>query len=208
MSTPYKFQPIVRLHEKEVFGYEILYRGPAMSDWNAVDRNILAYLRGGSRNLPTLFVNLSNECFILTPNEQLIEAARQNDIFFELSETIATAELFTAISEKVNLLTQAGVKFAIDDFGSGHDGLGRTFALKQIAIVKVDGTMLHQAMTQEKNASMLRRVVSQWRDDGTLTVAECVETPAMLQFARDLEFDLVQGWHVDDMVPTLALAAA
>lgn len=205
-GVPYKFQPIVRIGSNAVFGYEILYRGPKVADWNDVDRMILSYLSTEARGLPTLFVNLSNESFLRAPMEQLVTAAQKNDVYFELSESIPSPELFDAIAAKVNHLTGIGVRFAVDDFGAGHDGLGRTFALQSIAVVKVDGAMLHQAMQHKKNADMLQRVVAQWKEDGTVTVAECIETPSMLAFAKQLEFDLVQGWHVDDLVPAFAFS--
>lgn len=200
-AVPYKFQPIVAVGGDVVFGYEILYRGPAVSDWSVVDREILSFLSEAPRGLPTLFVNLSNESFMQSPAEQIVAAATKNDIYFELSESIAGPALFEAISDKVNHLTALGVKFAVDDFGAGHDGLGRTFALDKIAIIKVDGDMMRRAMSHKKNADMLQRVISQWREDGTITVAECIETPEMLAFAQSLQFDMVQGWHVDDLVP-------
>ncbi|MBK4735944.1 EAL domain-containing protein [Noviherbaspirillum pedocola] len=204
-GVPYKFQPIVRIGSNTVFGYEILYRGPKVIDWNDVDRMILSYLSSAARGLPTLFVNLSNEAFLQAPIEQLLTAATKNDVYFELSESIPSLELFDAIAAKVNRLTDLGVRFAVDDFGAGHDGLGRTFALQSIAVVKVDGAMLHQAMLHKKNADMLQRVVAQWKQDGTVTVAECIETADMLSFATQLDFDLVQGWHVDDLVPAFDL---
>lgn len=200
-AVPYKFQPIVAIGGDVVFGYEILYRGPAVTDWGSVDREILSFLSDAPRGLPTLFVNLSNESFMQAPAEQIVAASRKNDVFFELSESIAGPDLFEAISAKVNSLTPLGVKFAVDDFGAGHDGLGRTFALDKIAIIKVDGNMMRRAMNHKKNADMLQRVISQWREDGTITVAECIETAEMLAFAQSLQFDMVQGWHVDDLVP-------
>lgn len=204
--VPYKFQPIVTAGSKSVFGYEILYRGPAVTDWGAVDREILGYLSQAPRGLPTLFVNLSNESFMHASSEQLVAASKYNDVYFELSETIAGPDLFESLSQKVNQLTALGVRFAIDDFGAGHDGLGRTFALDKIAIIKVDGDMMRRAMTHKKNADMLVRVITQWREDGTITIAECIETPEMLAFAEALKFDMVQGWHVDDLVQPFVLA--
>lgn len=203
--VPYKFQPIVTAGSQNIFGYEILYRGPTVSDWGAIDRDILNYLSQAARGLPTLFVNLSNESFLGAPAEQLVAAAKYNDVYFELSETFAGPGLFESISQKVNELTTLGVRFAIDDFGAGHDGLGRTFALDKIAIIKVDGNMMRRAMTHKKNADMLVRVITQWREDGTITIAECIETPEMLAFAEALNFDMVQGWHVDDLVQPFVL---
>lgn len=199
-SLVYEMQPIAYLHSMQVFGYELLYRGPRPASWAAVDRQLLHFLASGSIGLPPLFVNLANETLLSEDQERFVAAAQSNDLFFELSEEHASAARQLCISEQVNDLSERGVRFAIDDFGSGVDGFGRLFALDQIAIIKLDGSLVRLAAARATAAAMLRNVISHWREFDILTVAECIETPEMLDLSRNLGVDLVQGYHVDSLV--------
>lgn len=196
----YEMQPIVRLSDCGIFGHELLYRGMRPVNWSVVDHHMLCYLGGSALGLAPLFVNLSNETLMAAQPEILLAAARTNRVFFELSEAHSNHVSASSIAEKVNALSGQGVRFAIDDFGAGVDGFARLLALDEIAVIKLDGALVRLAQERRTSEVMLSAVIGQWHSLGILTVAECVETPELLETAHRLGVDLVQGRYVDKLV--------
>lgn len=197
MTLSYKMQPIAHSRDLRVFGYELLYAGNRPVLWSAVDAQLMHFLARDPLGLPPLFINLANETLLDCTDADLAAAALANEVIFELSEAPASAEVAARIAARVNVLAGQGVCFAIDDFGSGLDGFSRLFALDSVAVIKIDGLLLRQAQERTRAADMLSLVLSHWRSVGILTVAECIETDEQLALARDLGFDLVQGFYVD-----------
>jgi EAL domain-containing protein (putative c-di-GMP-specific phosphodiesterase class I) len=207
--APFSFemQPIMGVADVCVHGYELLYRGVKPEQWSDVDRAVLSHFANQAQNKPRLFINLSNESILSIPSDVFLTASRRNDLVFELSESLIDIDSFAAVAEKVNSLSDAGVRFAIDDFGNGLDGLKRLYALKRIEAVKIDGELLKTTMGRPDAAMALKALVNHWHSSSICTVAEGIETAEVLIFVRDLGVDLVQGWHVDSLVaPALLIA--
>ncbi len=75
-------------------------------------------------------------------------------------------------------LAAGGLRFAVDDFGTGHAGPASTVADRMIA-----------------------RTVSLARCQGALVIAEGIETPAQAARLRDAGGDYLQGWHCGAPMP-------
>lgn len=202
----FELQAIASAGDLSVYGYEFLYRGKVRpttaADWANIDEGVLRYLGQVSVGLGRVcFVNLSHESVLSVPERAFKAATRQNELRFEMSEAVAEGALFERVCDKVNHLTSHGVHFAIDDFGAGLDGSRRLYALDQVAAIKVDRGLLVTAAARVQASRMLAAAVASWKAAGIQTVAEGVETPELLDFARRMGFDLVQGWHVDTLAP-------
>jgi EAL domain-containing protein (putative c-di-GMP-specific phosphodiesterase class I) len=208
--APFSFelQPIVELITDLVHGYELLYRGDKAVGWPDIDRAVLSYFAGRAQHLPRLFINLSNESILTIPSEVFLDAGRKNNLVFELSESLIDISSFNAVAAKVNKLSDDGLLFAIDDFGSGLDGLKRLYALKRVGLVKIDGDLLMTTMNRPDAAKAIQSLVSHWQASSIGIVAEGVETAEVLNFVRAMGVDLVQGWHVDAWVAKSVLLTA
>lgn len=196
----FEMQPLMRLRDGEISAYELLFRGDVPEQWISVDLCLLKFLHTHEGDLPKLFVNLSNEALLTLPMDDFIKAAQGQNIVFELSEYFTELTIFKKIIAKVNELTARGLKFAIDDFGSGHDGFLRLYSLNKVTAIKIDGSFLHRALHREDASTILKSLVQQWKSSGIVTIAECVETHQMLEFCMDIGFDKVQGWHIDYII--------
>ncbi|MFC5511118.1 EAL domain-containing protein [Massilia jejuensis] len=202
----FELQAIARADNLSVYGYEFLYRGKvwpgSVAEWMAVDRAVLRYLaqvdEGGGK---PCFINLSHESVLTTEETAFAAACARNDIRFEMSEAAAEKLLFDQVCEKVNRLSSLGMQFAIDDFGAGLDGSRRLYALDSVAAIKVDRGLLMSAADRPQAARMLEASVASWKSAGITTVAEGVESAELLAFAQRVGFELLQGWHVDTIVP-------
>lgn len=195
----FELQPIVNAVTTEVLGYEFLFRGVHPENWLDVDAALLSYL-ARPRNLPRIFVNLSNQGLMEHTVAQFMTASRANDVIFEISESVNEYAQREVIAQKVNALIASGVSVALDDFGAGRDSLERLYSLAQPAAVKIDRAFLMTCMGREDASSTLRHLIDQWRSNGILSIAEGVENAAVLEFARSIGADLAQGWYVDRLM--------
>lgn len=202
----FELQPIMDIGTGIVFGCELLFRGRRSHEWCTIDSDLVTYL--GKRKMfnGTLFVNVSNESILGIGHDVFVGAAMNNDIVFEITESAADSAVFDRVVDKINLLSADGLRFAIDDFGSGQDGMKRLYAVDTIAVVKIDGAFVRTSMRRSDAARALKTLVALWRASEMLVIAEGIEDDDMLAFARNIGADLIQGWHADAMqgVPLLS----
>lgn len=197
---PFEMQPIVQIADGKVAAYELLYRGPAPANWAVVDTAVIQFLSVPRPDLPSLFVNLSNDVLMSLSVADFAKAAAANELTFELSEAISGYAERTAIAERANEIIASGTRMALDDFGAGRDGLERLYAIGSVSAVKIDRQFLLTCMQRPDATRVLRMLVAQWRCEGVKSIAEGVGDKAMYAFAKELEVDLVQGWFVDHVV--------
>ncbi|MFC6803162.1 putative bifunctional diguanylate cyclase/phosphodiesterase [Deinococcus caeni] len=95
----------------------------------------------------------------------------------------------------LRLLREAGVRVALDDFGSGHSSLSLLTDLP-LDTVKLDRSFLREGAPETARGALLRNTIRLARDLQLSTVAEGVEDEAMLALLRDLGCDYAQGYHI------------
>lgn len=200
-AMPFVLQPIVATHDSSVYAYEVLYRGIRPVDWREVDRRLMEFLSAEAIDLTRLSVNITNQSLVDLPASLLIAAARRNQLIFELSEEAVSPEMAQQVAVRVNFLSRKGLNFALDDFGAGQDGLSRLLMLDSYPIVKIDGSLLQSALEGRSACHTLQQVIACLRRLGIIMLAERIETPRLLAFAQWLGVDLLQGFHVDTLVP-------
>jgi EAL domain-containing protein (putative c-di-GMP-specific phosphodiesterase class I) len=90
-------------------------------------------------------------------------------------------------------LVDRGVRFAVDDFGTGHSSLAR---LKELPaqIVKIDRAFVTGVGRDPADFAVARAVVDLARAMGRCTVAEGVETTEQYHVLRGVGVDAFQGW--------------
>lgn len=197
---PFIAQPLLQPHSNEVFGYEVLYRGPHPADknWRAIDESVLAHLAQTKMTAP-LFVNLSNDTILTIDEEVLFAVHHKNIVYFEWSEALSDERKFRSVIDKINDWTKRGLRFVIDDFGAGRDGFERLFAVERVTAVKFDGGFFNTALNNPMASKMLEHIVAECANRNILTVGECIETEMGYRFAASLGLDLAQGYFIDDL---------
>jgi diguanylate cyclase (GGDEF)-like protein len=120
-------------------------------------------------------------------------------ICFEITETTAVASLATA-ARFIRELKQRGCKFALDDFGAGMSSFGY---LKHLPVdyVKIDGSFVKDILNDAANREMVAAINDIGHSMGRLTIAEYVESEAILHALREMGLDFVQGFHVGRPTP-------
>lgn len=110
----------------------------------------------------------------------------------EITET-ATIGNMTAVTRLMQVLGEFGVKFSLDDFGTGMSSLSY---LKNLPVdyVKIDGVFVRDIIDDPIDLGMVRAINELAHVMGKQTVAEFVETPQTLEMLRQIGVDFVQGY--------------
>jgi EAL domain-containing protein (putative c-di-GMP-specific phosphodiesterase class I) len=125
----------------------------------------------------------------------------------ELTETVL---MTTSIdhSDVLNRLRQAGIRFAIDDFGVGYSSLDylRRFPVDRI---KIAGVFVAQITAEAGSAAIVKATLGLARELGIRVIAEGIETVEQLNLLRSWGCLEAQGDYfgkaraVDDVTPLL-----
>lgn len=112
---------------------------------------------------------------------------------FEITETAVISNLSRAKTfiDKVKTL---GVRFALDDFGSGLSSFGY---LKEFPVdyIKIDGQFIKDITNDKFDFAMVRSINEIAHLLGKHTIAEFVENHEIQQTLHDLGVDFYQGYH-------------
>ena len=153
-------------------------------------------------------------CIKLTMETALETGLPTNRLIFEFTEN---ERLDTDHVRSIVRAYQAlGFTTAIDDFGSGHAGLGLLANLQTDAI-KLDMDLIRNLDTSLARRQIVKSLVNLSREMGLLLVAEGIETQEELRVLEDIGVRYVQGYlfaqpqigtlpHVGEIVPALRSA--
>ena len=213
------FQPIVSLEAAQVFGYEALSRGPETHPLEQADALLDAAARAGmgrgvnstlawlarlrakqriSNRESLLFINLDADCF--HPSASHI-FDWEGDRFWPLDRLVVELterEPIRDIGHFVELRDHArahGVRFALDDAGAGHSGLGMLATLHP-DFIKVDAGLIRGCDNDQIKQSIIASLRYLAQQTGAELIAEGIETMSELSTLQDLGVDLVQGFLV------------
>ncbi|MBR7887328.1 HDOD domain-containing protein [Marinomonas sp. A79] len=180
-------QPILK-HTKEIFGYELLFRGKdahnaSVSDGEVATSQVLVNLCIGLTKLESqlrkpFFVNMTTELML-------------SDAFFPIApdtvyiEIIEGQVLTPDFVEAVKKWRAAGYRFALDDyqFNADYEAL-----LPWVSIIKVD--------VLETPPNERLEEIKALKAKGLTLLAEKVEDSAMFEQCKLLGFDLFQGYFL------------
>ena len=115
-------------------------------------------------------------------------------ICFEITETAAISNL-SRVVHFMQALKKLGCKFSLDDFGSG---LSSFTYLKNLPVdyLKIDGHFIRNVADDQVDESMVKAINEVGRAMGIETIAERVETKAVLDKLSDLGVEFAQGYYI------------
>ncbi|MBQ4133507.1 MAG: GGDEF domain-containing protein [Desulfovibrionaceae bacterium] len=223
-------QPKVRLADMRVVGAEALVRWhdreagiispgdfiPCFEDngfiikldlyiFEETCRIIRGWIDAGYKPVP-VSVNLSR-AHLLDPNfmDSYVQICDRYNIPHHLLEIELTESLlfenFGCLQNVVRRLHQLGFICSLDDFGSGYSSLNM---LKEISVdsLKLDGAFwVSEGGDNQREKDIIAAVVALARKLGMKTVSEGVETSGQLEFLRQVNCDMVQGFVISKPVP-------
>jgi EAL domain-containing protein (putative c-di-GMP-specific phosphodiesterase class I)/GGDEF domain-containing protein len=111
----------------------------------------------------------------------------------EILETEALNE-FEIINEFIKYLKKHGVKFALDDFGSGYSNFAQIAKL-DIDFIKIDGSIIHEITDDTKMQTLLEAILAFADTMKIQTVAEFVHNEAIFEYLKD-RVSMMQGYYI------------
>ncbi len=136
-------------------------------------------------------------------NALLATGLSPENVVVELSERIVGPE--PAFLENLARLDELGVGIALDDFGEGRTSLGHLRGLP-ISMLKVDRTLVQQAVRSNSDRIILESVVKLAHELGFAVVAEGIETEDHRARVEGAGCDLLQGFLLHRPQPPGAIA--
>jgi diguanylate cyclase (GGDEF)-like protein/PAS domain S-box-containing protein len=136
--------------------------------------------------------------------EQVLSVLQQTgadpaNLKLELTESMLV-ENVDAIITKMNILKSKGVKFSLDDFGTGFSSLSY---LKRLPLdqLKIDQSFVSGVLDNPSDAAIVRTVIALGQSFGLAVIAEGVETEAQRNFLAVYGCNYYQGYLFGKPVP-------
>ena len=212
------YQPIVRLRDYVVVGYELLARGPRQSGLHSADA-LFDVARATDRltELDCLCRETAARSSASLPEQVLRFINIDPGALFRALSDLAIDEYIAALPEALRAATvleiteksviddfdhcrsviarlrSHGFRVAIDDAGAGYSGL-QTIVETEPDYIKLDISLtrgLDRSLVKQK---LVRTLGAFCRDAGIELIAEGVETQEQLDALRELEVPLAQGF--------------
>lgn len=122
-----------------------------------------------------------------------------NGLMFEITESLFLSD-YDRLSSLLNQIRNLGVRFSIDDFGTGHSSLSRLRRLP-VSELKIDRSFVMDMEKNRDDLTIVESTIQLAHNLGLQVVAEGVETATALQHLTRLACDLVQGFHLGRPMP-------
>ena len=206
------YQPIVRVADGSLFGYEALLRSEEktlphpgaildaaerlgrLDDLGRKIRNAACGPVPDAPPMALFFVNLHAgdlmDETLFSPKAPL--SAIADRVVLEITER-ASLDGVKDARAKLAELRRVGFRIAIDDLGAGYAGL-TSFATLEPEFVKLDMSLVRDVDKSPTKAKLIRSMTSLCKELGIVVVAEGVETPIEREILVALGCDLLQGY--------------
>jgi diguanylate cyclase (GGDEF)-like protein len=162
-----------------------------MFEWLKVNADSLSHIE-------VLSVNLSGQSlgdaafhrYVLN----LIEttAIDCSKLCFEVTETSAITNIAEA-QNFIQAMNQHGVRFSLDDFGSGVSSFGYLNNLT-VDYLKIDGQFITDLLENKIGQATVRCIAEVAKITGKKTIAEWVESQAVENMLKEMGVDFTQGY--------------
>jgi EAL domain-containing protein (putative c-di-GMP-specific phosphodiesterase class I) len=223
------YQPIVRVHDSRVVGFEALLRwrhrdlGPvspeeviaAAEQFGFGELLELHIIEEVCSHLPHVLEHLDVDEPYLSVNVSPVSLQRP-DFALRLLDGLlrkglsidglvieilerGTIDDWKALRANVETLQEHGAMVALDDFGTGTSNL-QYLSEVDVDLVKLDRTLVQWA-TQGRGVAVISHLIAMARHAGARLVAEGVEDAATLAALRSAGVDFVQGYHLGRPAP-------
>jgi EAL domain-containing protein (putative c-di-GMP-specific phosphodiesterase class I) len=125
-------------------------------------------------------------------------------LMLELTESVFF-ESDSDVLRQLRQLREAGVRIAMDDFGTGYASLGR---LKELPLdkVKIDRSFVAMIKTGQEQLPFFNTMINTAHSLGLRVTAEGIETPAQARYLMDRGCDSLQGYLFAKPAPASDLA--
>jgi EAL domain-containing protein (putative c-di-GMP-specific phosphodiesterase class I) len=203
-------QPIVRVGDRAVVGFEALSRGPKGSPLETLDRLFdaahaagrtvdaellcaeLALARPKGKLPPGAFLTINLGPDALACAADKLALGGRSEVMIELTEHLPLHEA-DGLAEAVKRLRKLGIRLALDDTGCGFADID-TVRMLRPDVVKLCITVIRNADKGSHFTTPIRESAEGLRELGCQVLAEGVEREKQHAALQDCGIELAQGW--------------
>jgi diguanylate cyclase (GGDEF)-like protein/PAS domain S-box-containing protein len=213
------YQPIVRLADRTVVGYEALLRWDHPRRGLLLPSEFIDVILASEYESPITEWTLQRACFDasqrpeghrrVSVNVSSLQIGRRDlphvvqrclaesrlqasDLVLELTEDRLLSRPDGA--DLLSKLHELGVRIALDDFGTGYAGLGYLQRFPSIDVIKLDRSFIADLGESPVSENIVRTVVDLANSCGLQLVTEGVETERQATLLQELGVRLAQGY--------------
>lgn len=204
------YQPIFRLAQSEIVGYEALTRFSAEpvrtpDKWfnEAAEVGLQAELELGAirkalkglERLPEqayLSLNVSPRTIIEGPLDATFDGFPLDRLVLEVTEHASVAD-YELLERVLDPLRSHGLRLAIDDAGAGYSCFRHILRLKP-DVIKLDMSLIQKIDSDPSSRALAIALIWFANETGSKVVAEGVETEAELRTLQELKVNKAQGY--------------
>jgi EAL domain-containing protein (putative c-di-GMP-specific phosphodiesterase class I)/GGDEF domain-containing protein len=206
------YHPIVITETRKIFGYEALARGvlrslrsPEVMFDVAAEADLVWELSRLCRSKAiegietrlqpdeVLFINVDPHDFS-DPAFNESEVKYPERVVIEITERTAIKD-YPKFRERLRAFRERGLRFAVDDAGSGYAGLG-SIANLEPDFIKLDMSLINAIDTNFIKQNLVETMVKFANDHGAKVIAEGVERADEFKTVAELGVHLVQGFFL------------
>lgn len=211
-EVDFAFQPIYRLEDMYLIGYEALMRPKDKTPLELIDEYYkkgelykveLATLFGAwqayrKRGYDTLLsVNSFPEECMTDEEEKVFHEYFPESQLNMLLEILEYSELNAAKWEiKQKQLKERQVKTVLDDFGTGHNANISVVDTYEPIMIKLDRKLVAGIDSNKELQEKVVEYIEAFHGMNVLVLAECVETEAELNYLKSVGVDFAQGYYL------------
>ncbi|WP_045423859.1 EAL domain-containing protein [Vibrio jasicida] len=149
-------------------------------------------------------INMSPEtCLVPDFTEKVLSMINQSALSYSQVEFEITEDMLIqdehSTHRVLTSLREAGVKIALDDFGSGYSSIGY-LSKYDFDKVKIDRSLVLN-LNNKNGRELFRLTAKLVKITGAETVAEGIETEAELEFMAEQNIHLIQGFYFYKPMP-------
>ena len=122
-----------------------------------------------------------------------------DEIELEITESILIDD-FSAVTEKMQLLKEYGIRISLDDFGTGNSSLSLALELP-FDELKVDMSFIRDIKQKPQNQAMVQSIVDYARRTNTETCIEGIENKEVSDYIEKFGSTWQQGYYYSKPVP-------
>lgn len=160
-----------------------------------IRKNLAAFASLGGFSINLSAMSLANSDIIDTLRSYLLAGDIPAErISFEITET-AAIQSYGAAADFIRQMRRFGCRFALDDFGSGHTSYGHLKNLRA-DVLKIDGSFVKDIVDNPADYAIVKSMNDIAHSLGMRTVAEYVESPAILAKLKEIGVDYAQGYAI------------
>ncbi len=167
-------------------------------EWMHINKHALSHIESVSVNLSGQ--SLSDPAF----HNFVIDLIQTTTIdfsklCFEITETAAITNI-TDAKKFIAEITKYGIKFALDDFGSGVSSFGYLKNL-DVDYLKIDGQFITDLLKNDIGQATVRCIAEVAKVTGKKTIAEWVESKTVENMLKKMGIDFTQGYLKHNPAP-------